>query len=71
MPIDPILRWENEGGAVLPERGLRRPVRDGEEASRAADGVVPAPSPVRGPQQEAAGGARPARRAASGRGRRA
>jgi hypothetical protein len=53
MPNDPIARWENEGGAVLPGSDLHDPRdanREGEGANRAdqkttANGVAAA-SPV-------------------------
>jgi hypothetical protein len=69
MPIDPILRWENEGGAVLPIAGRQggrrresdaRLTPDGGSGAESAESVAaasPPPSAEQGRRpQEGAGG---------------
>jgi hypothetical protein len=50
MPIDPILRWENEGGAVLRSRARadrQRSERETQQPGRAGGDVVVPPPPDR------------------------
>jgi hypothetical protein len=79
MPIDPITRWENEGGAVLAVAVIvsrRSAAREARPAGRAAVGIrtaaTPAvafrsPSPARERQPGHPGGACCGRAEASGR----